>query len=157
MYNRINNGGNKAQQWRVLTKEEWEYLIGSSTQRSGKCGIATIKGLNKTYTGFIILPDDWTLPSGVTFTSGTGSGYSTNIYTMAQWQRMEAAGALFFPCAGDRQGTTVSNAGENAYGYYWSSTYSSAGGGYQLSFGFGGYHVGTQYREMGEAVRLVKD
>ncbi len=152
VYNKITNGGNKAGQWRILTKEEWVYLIG----RSGKYGMATIGDI---YKGLVLLPDDWTLPTSLSFTTGYDNGYTTNTYTMAQWQKMEAAGAVFLPSAGWRHVTDLNGVGK--VGSYWSSSYKNEANAYYLSFGVGaaGGDVivieGGHYT--GRSVRLVAD
>ena len=160
VYNRISNGGNKAGQWRTLTKDEWEYLIGDNAQRSGKYGLATINGASKSYTGLVLLPDDWTLPSGVTFTAGYANSFTTNTYTMVQWKKMEAAGAIFLPAAGLRGDTDVTFVG--TYGEYWSSTYYNESQAWEAIFfdnlsGIVSVNMDVYYRGEGLSVRLVKD
>jgi uncharacterized protein (TIGR02145 family) len=155
VYNKINNGGNKASKWRTLTEEEWAYLMGDNTTRTGKYGIATINGASKSYTGIVILPDDWTLPGGVTFTAGYDNEYTTNTYTMAQWEKMEAAGALFLPAAGCLRSTNLINFG--TVGGYWSSTYYSEGSAWSMYFSRGMVDMNGYYRNYGYSVRLVKD
>ena len=112
--------------WRTLAYEEWKYLF--EERSNGLWGLGTIGGRN----GLIILPDDWTQPSGVpSFIAGINAGgYSNNTYTMTQWKDyMEANGAVFLPAAGIRlQNNTaggypyVENTGST--GKYWSSTVS---------------------------------
>ena len=148
VYNKISNGGNKAGQWRILTKEEWGYLI----DRSGKYGLATIGDV---YKGLVLLPDDWTLPNGLTFTSGYGNGgYAANTYTMAQWQTMEAAGAVFLPAAGYRHISDLNDV--STHGLYWSSTHFSVSGAWDAYFHDS--YVGMNYegRTYGCSVRLVR-
>lgn len=43
-----------------------------------------------------------------------------NSYSGDGWKAMEEAGAVFFPMAGHRSGTTISSVG--SYGYYWTAT-----------------------------------
>ena len=148
VYNKITNGGNKAGKWRTLTYEEWEYLI----DRSGKYGMATIGG---TYKGMVLLPDDWTLPSGVTFTAGYGNGYSTNSYTTTQWQKMEAAGAIFLPAAAARYASTINDAG--TYGFYYTSSHYNENSVWYIYFGESNVATQIQSRSYGRSVRLVKD
>ena len=154
-YNRINNGGNKANQWRTLTNEEWTYLICDDANdiRSDKYGLATIGGKHQ---GVVLLPDDWVLPSGVTFTFGYGNGYNTNTYTADQWQAMESAGAVFLPTAGEREGSSY-----NAdWGRYWSSSYDSdSNEAFVLDMDFSVDHVQRTsfFRHFAFSVRLVKD
>ena len=129
--NAISNGGNAANLWRTLQKEEWVYLIQTRTKASTLFGMGIVDGVR----GMILLPDDWQLPDGVTFVPSTQQGlqdlgihyqnesknnFSHNSYTRAQWSQMEAAGAVFLPAAGGRFGSEVYMVGEN--GYYWSAT-----------------------------------
>ena len=113
VYNAISNGGNQAGMWRTLTNVEWAYLFGGGN-RASKWGRATIDGH---YKGIILLPDEWTAPDGISFTPAR-SGFNSNVYTMEQWERLEAAGAIFLPAAGYRQYTFFNY--ENQYGVYWS-------------------------------------
>ena len=156
VYNKITNGGNKAGKWRTLTKDEWTYLLGNNATRNGKWGHATITVASKSYTGMVILPDEWTLPSGVTFTAGYGNGFTTNTYTATQWQQMEAAGALFLPTAGYRNGTEVSYVG--TFGFYSSSSYYDEVNTYRVVFREDNISPSDGYfRYGGYSVRLVKD
>jgi len=109
-----------SENWRTLTSDEWTYL----KNRSGKSGLATVSGIK----GIILLPDsdeegnDWVnnvyIPEGVSFTA-TFSDYSTNNYSALDWDKLEAAGAIFLPVTGYRSGTEVKNLSN---GYYWSSS-----------------------------------
>ena len=107
--------------WHTLSADQWIYLLSSRTNASSKRGCGTVNEVH----GMILLPDTWTTPTGLTFTSGFGS-WTRNSYTADQWKYMEAAGAVFLPAAGQRHGTAVSNAG--TFGKYWSSLYYSNGG-----------------------------
>ncbi|MBR4584810.1 MAG: hypothetical protein IKO34_13515, partial [Bacteroidales bacterium] len=114
--NAISNGGNQGGLWRTLTKDEWSYLLGSRPNAASLVGKATVNGV----TGLVFLPDNWTLPSGCSFTSGTSNAFTANTYTTSQWSAMESAGAVFLPAAGSRYGSSVSLVG--SYGLYWSSS-----------------------------------
>lgn len=129
--NAINNGGNEANLWRTLTRDEWVYLFYTRANAATLFGLGSVNGVN----GTILLPDNWTLPAGASFTASTtrgladqgsyydnsnGNNFSHNTYTAAQWAVMESAGAVFLPAAGDRNGTYVGNVGSN--GNYWSAT-----------------------------------
>lgn len=62
---------------------------------------------------------------------------------------------LFFPCSGGGSGATWGSRG--TYGYYWSSSLSSATNGRDLVFGSGGvYPQGDHHRFLGFAVRPVQ-
>ena len=154
VYNAISNGGNQAGSWYTLTRTEWEYVLNTRTDAADKKGSAKVNNVF----GVVLLPDNWTLPSGMTFTSGY-SRAAQNIYSAEEWAKMEANGAVFFPEGGKRSGTTVSYAGAG-YGYYWSGTaYSNTVYNRAYSMGFynslGVYDDGE--RGTGMAVRLVKN
>ena len=118
-HNAISNGGNAAHHWRTPTAVEWQYLIAGRTDALSKRGTGNINGVG----GLIILPDNWTLPLGCQFTSGEASDstdWTLNSYTLAQWEKMEAAGAVFLPAAGYRVDSLfVDYVG--CRGYYWLS------------------------------------
>lgn len=154
-HNAITGGGNQTHMWRTMTAAEWQYLL----NRTGKSGLATIAG---TIRGLIILPDNWTAPSGLSFTAhnGTYGYYDDNEYTASQWQQLEAAGAIFLPAAGAREGDEVFDVGYK--GSYWSSSHDTENEDYSLrgiyfddnSHFF--YPAGDSPR-VGYSVRLVKD
>ena len=148
VYNAIYNGGNQAGQWHTLTKDEWKYVFQDRNNASSKYGHGKVNGVN----GMILLPDNWTLPSGLSFTAGHSSW--ANSYTADQWAQMEANGAVFLPAAGLRGGTSVNGVGSS--GYYWSASYSDSSGANRLYFNSG--NLGTSssnYRYYGQSVRLV--
>ena len=149
-HNPIQNGGNAAHQWRTLTQSEWFYLFNTRANASSKWGHGSINGVN----GMIILPDNWTLPTSLTFTAGNSSWI--NNYTLVQWAEMEAAGAVFLPAAGIRNGTIVLNAGIR--GIYWSSTRYLYFYAYYVRFYSGDLHTEYCYaRANGDSVRPVQD
>lgn len=111
-YNAIANGGNTENQWRTLTKDEWVYIFNTRTNAASKWGHGNVNGVN----GMILLPDDWTLPEGLSFTSGNSSW--DNVYTTEQWAQMEYNGAVFLPRAGIRAVTDL----YIDRGQYWSSS-----------------------------------
>ncbi len=110
--NRILNGGDKANQWRTLTGAEWQYVM---NRNSG--ALYGVGSVGEAY-GVFLLPDNFVLPSGLTFTSGDGTTI-TNTYSLEDWARMEAKGAVFLPAQG---GTRAGNKVEIGYGSeYWAS------------------------------------
>jgi len=159
-YNAIANGSNQENSgWRTLTKDEWGYVFNTRTNAALKKGHGKVNGVN----GMILLPDDWTLPEGLSFTSGNSSW--ANVYNAEQWAQMEANGAVFLPAAGERNGTSLNNVG--SYGYYWSSSaysgtyYKSA---YHLRFYSSNLNTASpifennsDYRYRGTSVRLVRN
>ncbi|MBQ3845076.1 MAG: hypothetical protein II817_08915 [Bacteroidales bacterium] len=168
-HNPITNGGNTADLWRTLTKDEWVWILGpsSSPNPGTNCRTSsTVNGtanarftyakINNTYKGMIIFPDTYTAgtPTGVTW--GTINSYSdyTTICTTAGWEALEEAGCVFLPAAGRRGGTSVSDVG--SYGVYWSSTANGTGNAYSLYFDSSYFNPSNSYRRCsGYSVRLV--
>ncbi len=157
IYNAISNGGNKAGLWRTPTMAEWEYLRSGRPNADNLVAAASVNNVN----GVIILPDNWELPSGITFnpgfSSGNGSEYfkTINEYTYDEWKKMEANGALFLPTSCTLAGTTVQYINED--GSYWSSTTSGASACY---FGLRSNKTSFIYqynRGYGRGVRLLKE
>ena len=121
--------------WFTLSDNEWNYLINERVEVNGTSkarqlrGKATITGIINhpagftSVNGFILLPDDWEtedVPQGLTFVYN-----GNNTYSVAQWARMEAAGAMFLPAAGwadiyDQEGNYFE--ASNDEGSYWSSS-----------------------------------
>ena len=134
--------------WRTLSKEEWDYLLNTRTNANNKQSRGTVNSVK----GFILLPDSWSLPTGLNFSAQAGS-WDTNTYSDADWTAMENAGAVFLPCAGKRNGTTVSEV--DSEGYYWTSTSSNGTSGYRIKLTASGYDAASRY--LGHSVRLVID
>ncbi len=155
-HNPISNGGNTAHQWRTLTSDECDYLFNTRTDASAKWGAGNINGIG----GLIILPDNWTLPSGCLFASGLTSddiNWTLNSYTLSQWTLMEAAGAVFLPAAGIRVGSGVECVG--LHGLYWLSTPINELDVSSVGFANGSYLAAPSgdYRWYGFSVRPVQD
>ena len=156
---------NEANTYRTPTKDEWKYLLETRTDAEEKRGIARINissdGIEFA-NGLILLPDSWTAPADVEFKSGLASEYSIDayaehqIFTLAQWQKLEAAGAIFLPASGGRDGANVYNVQANSY--YWSATPNDSEEAYELyGFSSGLNPVYNEKRHFGFAVRLVRD
>ncbi len=78
VYNAISNGGNTPGLWRTPTRAEWNYMF---TQRPNALELnapAVVLSLVTTSTQY----------------------YTDNVFTAAQWQEMENAGAVFIPSGG---------------------------------------------------------
>jgi len=150
-YNPIINGGNQMAMWRTLTYSEWTYLLTQRPNASALKGMATVESTP----GFILLPDDWHCPAGITFVN-TNADYTPNVYNASSWATMEAAGAVFLPAAGERAGSTTTNIG--ILGNYWSASHVNGTTGYS-------FHVAPNSNIMqntvtystGCSVRLVRD
>ena len=165
--NAISNGSNKANLWRTLTKKEWAYLFHGRANAATLFGFGTVNGVK----GTILLPDNWTLPVGASFTASTTQGlteqgtyyynendnnFSHNTYTAEQWSKMESAGAVFLPAAGERgNGTDVINF--FFCGYYWSATPYDTSCAYGLYFHSSRLGQSSSFsRYNGLSVRLVR-
>ena len=150
--NAIPNGGNKAGLWRTLTSEEWEYLLFDRPNAASKMAVGSVGDVH----GLIILPDEWTQPSGLSW-DANATKWTTNRYaqSVVEWDKMQKAGALFLPCAGFRDGDKV-NAVNSTAGY-WAATYydnTSASG---VSFEEILVDIAGFSRHQGLSVRLVHD
>lgn len=127
--------------WRTLSMAEWTYLLATRTVNGGK-------GAGKSYTlqsvngkrGMVIYPDNY-----------TGAVYSGD-----NWASFEAAGCVFLPAAGWRDGTTI-NHSINDRGYYWSTTPSNATAAKRMFFAGSLELTGDNSRAFGFSVRLVRE
>jgi hypothetical protein len=148
--NPISNGGNVANLWRTLTLSEWAYMLNIRANCTNLCGKATVNNVR----GYVLLPDDWTLPSGLSFTP-SAADWTTNTYYADEWQEMEDAGAVMLVANGFRYGATnVGSFGEMIM--YWSANSTS-----EYTAGCVGFFDDLIYtdnaRSNGEGVRLVQD
>jgi len=128
--------------WRTLSMAEWTYLLATRTVNGGK-GAGKSYTLNQSVngkTGMVIYPDNY-----------TGAVYSGD-----NWASFEAAGCVFLPAAGWRDGTTIKNS-INDRGYYWSTTPSNATAAKRMFFAGGLELNGDNSRAFGFSVRLVRE
>ena len=146
--NPISNGGNKVNQWRTLTKDEWSYLLSGRTNAANLRSLATVNNVH----GYIFLPDSWSIPSGLSFTANANN-WITNTYSTTDWAKMEQSGAVFLPLAGSRFLTDVVSAAG-----YWSSTCFYGRDAYFLNFNLYSVCQDTKStRCYGRSVRLVRE
>lgn len=152
--NKITNGGNKANMWRTLSKEEWTYLFEGRAHASHLYGLATIKTLSSKTYGIVIMPDNW-VASTLPFYEGM-KGWNNNEYTLDEWNELQKLGAVFLPASGYRYGTGVDDVGSG--GRYWSSTP------YDEDDAYGVYFIDSRLnpqrdldRSYGRSVRLAQD
>ena len=156
--------------WRTLTKDEWYYLFHTRSSAISRFLTGSVNGVK----GIILLPDNWSYPegikrkeSGVIFSLVTNNGFpyfygnsgnnsfSWNTYTLADWQLMEQAGAVFLP-VGYREGTSV----KDDAGRYWSSSEDESRANFAYHLYISNsllYAQLTTYRSEGMSVRLVRD
>lgn len=172
--------------WRVLNTDEWTRVMTTrKTTANGnplidhfaKAQLTSDDGKSIVARGLILLPDDYTHPAGVpaltnVYTQGNTNDPKTvtcevNSYTLEQWDKMEAAGCVFFPLTNVRTKDKASTTPGPADGVYWSSvsqTSNTSG----CVFVFKGLSEGSSLnktfqvgascmRKNGCAVRLVRD
>lgn len=146
--NKISNGGNRANMWRTLTKDEWVYLFESRANAALLFGLGSVNGVR----GVIILPDNWLKSHrGIVNTNN----FSDNSYTIEEWSAMESANAVFLPACGFRYEVDVH---KSEYGFYWSATRDTETTANVLYFclnGFDPQSYGSLAR--GFSVRLVRN
>ena len=148
-------GGDVANTWRTLSKEEWDYIVKgrrNAEQLHSKCRINNVKGL-------LLLPDNWVSIEGISIEKVADTDTlpsDVNVFTSEQWKQMEAAGAVFLPAAGSHIKPTIKHT--NHFGGYCSSTKKDSQNSYILAF----HVLPTSYTEYsnnkyGRSVRLVHD
>ena len=127
--NAISNGGNTANMWHTLTKDEWVYLFNT---RSTTSGVRFAKAKVNDVCGIILLPDDWSTSYYTLYSTNTNSAnYTSNVISLSDWtSSLEPNGAVFLPAGGSRGGTNVGGVG--LWGDYWSSTPSNSNDAYYL-------------------------
>lgn len=169
--NPITNGGNQPNLWRTLTSAEWYYLlhvrgVDNKPAASTVCDVANarfakarVNGQN----GLIIFPDQYTHPSPqvdlqdcineihIAWTNAVA-------ISLAEWSKMESAGAVFLPAAGYREGSEPLEVDQE--GDYWSSSFESDNSRRVMfnnsNTGDASFVNGT-HPHYGYAVRLVMD
>ena len=121
--------GTPANTWRTPEDTEFSYLINTRTT-STVCGTANARFAKATVNdvkGHILFPDEYTHPAGVANIvninvkdAAAGGGNTINA---SDWDKMEAAGAVFLPQAGyfDPNYSYI----YGGRGYYWTSTANS--------------------------------
>jgi len=140
-YNRITNNGYK--QWRVLTKDEWDYLLAHHT--TGWTKIPATSNGNRGY-GIMILP--------------YGSTVSVkSSYSLSEWADLEAQGAVFLSVCGFRGGNPARTITQrDTYCYLWTSTCKDNGGNnYMINvrWAYDAPYMDSQSGRYGCSVRLV--
>ena len=170
--------------WLTLSHDQWDYLLNWRANASSLKQVAYVG----TVFGIMLFPDNWTYPDGCEVEKTLNDDdadeydfYSYN-YTLAQWTKLEAAGAVFLPAAGRRfggYGNTYNSNGEdthstiqvqhstNGLACYWTSSKHTDGKRVSslfnlLSIGEDKYKYGILnlgwygYGNIGQSVRLAK-
>lgn len=163
--------------WRTLTNSEWSFLVNAPT----KYGFAellfkpysNVNGNSSYLSGIVLLPDGFVDPCSqgasenqpfkdAAHSSSSGDVFDNNRFTEAGWSKMEAAGAVFLPCAGVRGNFSVINASSKYHGgkkgLYWSSTGHNSDKAYSFVFQ-NSLTAGSSSddRSAGGSVRLVRE
>ncbi len=104
---RIKYGGEVVSGYRLLTTEEWHYLLfeRDASTIGGVENARFVVGKVGLKHGLILFPDNYKHPRGVPeiFGANDGSGFSSdNSFKDTEWEKMENAGAVFLiePCFG---------------------------------------------------------
>lgn len=154
-YNKIQNGGDKAGMWRVLSEVEWWHLLYYRPNADSLYSIGSIiKSDSSRVCGLILLPDGWNEPT-LRFIS-QAKNYTTNSYSIDEWHDMQQHGAVFLPAAGYRYNTNVvadTNSEKiHPFGCYWTGTRV-----YYVFFHLDPVRVTDRTSCFGHSVRLVQD
>ena len=110
----------KPNSWRLPTKWDWMYITTLRHNSLRLMGWATVNNIH----GLVLFPDEcWTsnglnLPDGLTF-KPIAWNYSSNIYSLDDWRKLESIGAIFLPASGYMYNSALCEFGTS--GYYWSS------------------------------------
>ena len=174
--------------WRTPTKSDWLYLFGAAADgsqsdthpRYNLWGRAVINDVN----GVVLIPDTFTDPQSTTTSEGENksfnnggsstvwgeSGTASNYYTIPKWNKMEYAGAIFLPVAGNTafvSENTIKVQSYNVFARYWSSTAATYTAEESDVKGVRAYCIDIQAtkenfisnadRQKGRAVRLIRD
>ena len=101
--------------WRTLTMDEWTYLLSKRPKARRLYAVAYVTGIY----GLILLPDDWQCPKGVYLKPGPKED-KPNYFGQENWQKLEAAGAVFLPCEVKRMGDVPQGGASSCH--YWTSS-----------------------------------
>lgn len=139
--------GYPANTWRTPTQNEWYQVV--LNRSSCDYFRATITDVTPVAYGLVIVPDQFTRPSGIGDFSDKntpGSHCSSNQFTYAQWKKLEAAGCVFFPLTNRRNKNSTTNKGQTVFpgdGVYWCQGPSGTTKGNTRYFGFSDTEVGS--------------
>lgn len=168
--------------WYTSSISKWEYVFRTRTTAAGTapeisgtidarfCKAMLFNNGEGGVLGVILFPDNYVHPDGVVKPTGindeggtASSVVNMNNYSKAEWEKMEAAGAIFLPSAGYRQGISLSSV--NAYT---SVEYPMAvrlrakdaaadGRANRVNVNTGNMAFGGNQRHLGMSVRLIRD
>lgn len=149
VYNAISNGGNEPGLWRVLTVDEWLYVIRQRPHWGDLSATAIVEGIP----GFILLPDNWDWKKWDGKLDSRYGDFIHNVLSASDFEQFAQDGAVFFPGEGDPYWGKV-------YGTYWSSSVENrpdyARSAAISSLGSQRFDISTTMRYLGCSVRLVR-
>lgn len=158
-YNDIVTTGVGANFCRTLTGDEWKYIIENDRWTMGKIGdngVLCFMIFPEDYVSIdtipVYFPEDKSIENDVV--SSQESSFASNVYSEAQFEKLEELGVVALPCGGHRYGTTISNV--NVLGMYWSTT-STGDASYNFKFSSSSVEVETRPAFHGFSVRPVQD
>ena len=142
VFNAISNGGNEPGLWRMLTKDEVDYMLYQRGNHSNCVywgrqlhGIGTANG----EAGLFLMPDGWVMPGelakeNVMFLPLEVEDYVTNRFKSEAWTILEQSGVVFIPAGGARfdlgGGIVIYAVGQALYNQL--ATYAYSGEAYAL-------------------------
>ena len=154
-------------EFRSLSADEWNYLLNTRTTKSGhRWFTGTLKwdrNTGESTNGLFLLPDSFVWhesygkePSAAQYDQVT-TGYTVDNTIGARFDKLEAAGVVFIPYAGQRVGTNVSDIGDKLY--LWTRTIGGEAGTAKCveCHVAGGISINEQSVENGFGVRLATD
>lgn len=149
-FSNIDDGG-----WRLLSSDEWAYLL---TKRITYSGDRYAKAIVNGVKGVVLLPDNWNPSNYELINTNKFNGlFNTNRISAQDWKnKFEAKGAVFLPAAGNRTYDVTRFVGTE--GDYWSSSLYNDNRAYLLNFDDA--YLGAQYGDYiwnGNCIRLVID
>lgn len=180
VHNAILNGGNERGLWRTLTIGasitslhligEWRTIfVGRAGNHYAKAFLfgETDHGVH----GVIVLPDNFSHPDGISPLEGIDCMDEEywnhgNMYNDEDWAKMEAAGCVFLPAAGQRDGTDIDYIGDDGWGIcsYYSSIADADDSWHEDAFSLqvrypsdSGPALTSESKQYGNSVRLVCD
>ena len=146
-------------EWRLLTQEEATYLLemrfcstvaGVENARYVRAKVADIHGLIL-FPDLFVWPDSVELPVGVNNNGfSSDEGWDDNDYSVADWQRLESAGAVFLPGTNSCYNNYMDYVDGKAA--YWTSTPNKV-----MVSGPSKVGLGNSWDQNGHAIRYVHD
>ncbi|MCR5017936.1 MAG: hypothetical protein K6A64_03995 [Bacteroidales bacterium] len=135
--------------WRKLEASEWTYITQgrSDTYKYTKCNVHGVKGM-------ILFPDNYSHPEGLSDSIKNvinGGDYTTVAISDDDWSKLDLAGCVFLPAAGER-GSEYNNTDQEVF-FYWLATNQAPISAHYAS----GFSTGFGMRLSGYPVRLVQD